>query len=89
MQELPDLDGIHRSFYQYTKTGRKRVVHHDVVVVTLQDVAQRVNWIMTHKLRLLKLYMIHCIEYGIVLPTIDCRIVTSMMKVLCEEPKRG
>lgn len=89
MQEPPDPGGTHRPFYQCIKTSLKSVVRDDAVIAKLQDAALRANAIMTHTLQLLKLYLIHCYDSGTPLPTIDRQFVTSVMKILCEEPNCG
>jgi len=89
MQEPPDPGGTSRPFYQCIKTSLKSVVRDDAVIAKLQDAALRANGIVTHTLQLLKLYFIHCFDNGTALPTIDRQFVTSVMKVLCEEPTSG
>jgi hypothetical protein len=76
-------------FYQCIKTSLKSVVRGESVTATLQDAALRANEIMTHALQLLKLFVIHCYDSGVPLPTIDRQFVTSVMKVLCAEPTVG
>jgi len=76
-------------FYQCIKTSLRSVVRDESVAATLQDAALRANEIMTHALQLLKLYVIHCYDTGVPLPTIDRQFVTSVMKVLCAEPTVG
>jgi hypothetical protein len=76
-------------FYQCIKTSLKSVVRDESVIATLRDAALRANEIMTHALQLLKLYLIHCYDTGVPLPTIDRQFVTSVMKVLCAEPTVG
>ena len=89
MQEPPDPGGTPRPFYQCIKTSLKSVVRNDAVIAKLRDAALRANGIVTHTLQLLKLYLIHCYDAGTALPTIDRQFVTSVMKVLCEEPTSG
>jgi len=76
-------------FYQCIKTSLKSVVRDDAVIATLRDAALRANGIVTHALQLLKLYLIHCYDTRVPLPTIDRQFVTSVMKVLCAEPTVG
>jgi hypothetical protein len=86
-----DPGGTHRAApsYQCIKTSLKSVVRDESVIATLQDAAMRANKIVTHALQLLKLYLIHCYDTGIPLPTIDRQFVTSVMKVLCKAPTVG
>ena len=65
------------------------MVRDDAVIAALRDAALRANGIVTHALQLLKLYLIHCYDTDVPLPTIDRQFVTSVMKVLCAEPTVG
>ncbi len=78
-----------KAFYQCIKTSLKSVVRDDIVIEKLQDAATRANSIMIHTLQLLKLYLLHCHDMGEPLPLLDRQFVTSVMKVLCEEPTSG
>jgi hypothetical protein len=86
-----DPGGTRRAapLYQCIKTSLKSVVRDESVIATLRDAALRANGIVTHALQLLKLYLIHCYDTGVPLPTIDRQFVTSVMKVLCAEPTVG
>ena len=89
MQEPPDPGGTPNKFYQCIKTSLKSVVRDDTVIAKLDEAALRANGIVTHTLQQLKLYLMHCFDNGTALSTIDRQFVTSVMKVLCEEPRRG
>ena len=65
------------------------MVQNEIVIEKLQDAALRANKIMTHTLQLIKLYLLHCYDKSIEFPKIDRQFVTSVMKVLCKEPKTG
>ena len=91
MLEPLDPGGTRRvaPFYQCIKTSLKSVVRDGSVIATLRDAALRANGIATNALQFLKLYLIHCYDTGVPLPTIDRPFVTSVMKVLCAEPTVG
>jgi len=86
---MPPDPGGTIPFYQCIKTSLKSVVRDDTVIAKLQDAALRANGIMIHTLQLLKLYLIHCYDTTTPFPPIDRPFVTSVMKVLCEEPACG
>ena len=86
MQESPYPGKV---FYKCIKTSLKNIVRDDIVIEKLNDAATRANNIMVHTLQLLKLYLLHCYDTGVQLPLIDRQFVTSVMKVLCEEPTIG
>ena len=78
--------------YQCIKTSLRSVVRKGMakaVIEKLQDAALRANWIVTHALQLLKLYLIHCHGEGTALPKINRQFVTSVMKVPCKQPQSG
>ena len=90
MQEPPvPGDESRARTYQCIKTSLKSVVKDDIVVSKLMEATLRANCIMTHTLQFLKLYIIHCYDSKIPLPRIDRQFVTSIMKVICEKPKKG
>ena len=89
MKEPPDPGDPPKAHYQCIKTSLASVVKDNVVIEKLTDAALRANNIMIHTLQLMKLYLIHCYDTSIPIPTIDRQFTTSVMKVLCQEPTRG
>eukprot|EP00835_Amoeboradix_gromovi_P006946 NODE_954_length_2799_cov_0.717037.p1 type:complete len:298 gc:universal NODE_954_length_2799_cov_0.717037:888-1781(+) len=76
-------------FYQCIKMSLKSIVKNDIIISKLTDVALEANSIVIYTLHLVKLYLIHCYDTNIKFPIIDRQFVTSVMKVLCDEPVSG
>ena len=56
-----------KSYFQCVKTSLKSVVKNPVVIEKLTDAALLVSRIMTHTLQFMKLYFIHCYDYGLLI----------------------
>jgi hypothetical protein len=86
MKEPPD-PGL--PSYQTLQTSLKSVARNDVVIEKLQAATKRANAIMTHGLQFLKLYLLHCYETNQAFPKLDKAFVNTVLKVSCDDPKRG
>ena len=85
MKKPPDKGPIHKT----VKISLKSVAKNDVVIEKLTKIAISANVIVSHALRLLKLYLLDLHRQNLDFPKLDKDFVKIFLKIVCEAPKQG
>lgn len=85
MKKPPDKGPTHKT----VKTSLKSVAKNDVVIEKLTKIAISTNVIVSHALRLLKLYFLDMYRQNKDFPKLDKNFIKIFLKIICEAPKQG